>query len=284
MKKLKIAIPKGRINEKIIKLLSEIDIQLLTNGRNYKPKASDSEIEIKLLKPQNIPKIVESGSQDIGFTGYDWIIEQEAKIEELLDLGFNPVKIIAAVPDNFDQSLLKTSRIRIVSEYENISKTFLEKQGIDYRFIRAYGATEVFPPEDADMIIDNTSTGTTLNDNGLKIIEKIMSSSTRMIGNKESMKDEWKRNKINQIIMLIKSVLAARKKVLIDMNAPADKIDYLINVLPCMRSPTVSELYGKKGFAIRIAVNKDEVNNLLPILKQNKVTDILISRIEKIVM
>ena len=86
MKKLKIAIPKGRINEKIIKLLSEIDIQLLTNGRNYKPKASDSEIEIKLLKPQNIPKIVESGSQDIGFTGYDWIIEQEAKIEELIDL------------------------------------------------------------------------------------------------------------------------------------------------------------------------------------------------------
>jgi len=282
MKKLKIAIPKGRINEKVVRLLAEIGINLSTNGRNYKPKASDSEIEIKLLKPQNIPKLVEMGSQDIGFTGFDWVIEQRADVEELLDVGFNPVKIIAAVPKEVGKTILK-SKVRVVSEYENISRTFLEKQGIDYTFIRAYGATEVFPPEDADMIIDNTSTGTTLEDNGLKIIENIMCSSTRMIANKEAMEEKWKVKKINQILMLIKSVLSARKKVLLEMNVSSDKMDSLIPILPCMRSPTISKLYNEEGYAVKIAVDNEDVKELLPILKEEGATDILVYKIEKVV-
>ncbi len=282
MKKLKIAIPKGRINEKVVRLLAEIGIKLSTNGRNYKPKASDSEIEIKLLKPQNIPKLVEMGSQDIGFTGLDWVIEQRADVEELLDLGFNPVQIVAAVPKEMGKTILK-SKVKVVSEYENISRTFLEKQGIDYTFIRAYGATEVFPPEDADMIIDNTSTGTTLEDNGLKIIEDIMCSSTRMIANKEAMEEKWKVKKINQIVMLIKSVLSARKKVLIEMNVSSDKMDSLILILPCMRSPTISKLYNEEGYAVKIAVDNEDVKELLPILKEEGATDILVYKIEKVV-
>ncbi len=283
-KKLKLALPKGKLYENVVNILEDSGYCLSKNGRNYRPLISDPEIEIKLLKPQNIPKLVELGSQDIAFTGYDWVVEQDADVIELLDLNFDPVKLIVAIPDSSDFNFLKNNKIRVASEYEVISKQFLEKKGLDYVFIRSYGATEVFIPEDADMIIENLSTGKTLIDNNLKVCDEILNSSTRLIANRDSVNDNWKKKKINDFLMLIKSSLEGRKKRLIEMNIPKQDYNKLISVIPCMNSPTVSKLYGDEGYSVKIAVNKDDIVTLIPFLKENGAKDILISNIDKIVI
>ena len=258
-------------------------MKISQNGRNYRPFINDSELEVKLLKPQIISKLVELGSQDIGFCGLDWIIEQDAKVEELLDLELDKVRIVSAVPVGYDFSKLIKRKIRVASEYERIVKKYLEQKGINYEYIKTYGATECYPPEDADMIVDNVSTGNTLKDNNLKIVETVMSSSTRFIANIDAMKDNWKQKKINNIMMLIKSVLEARKRVLIEMNISEAKLKELLETLPCMKSPTVSKLYGGRGYAVKIAVKRDEVKELIPELLQEGATDILEYKLEKVV-
>lgn len=283
-KKLKLAIPKGRLAEKVIALLKDAGLKLAKNGRNYRPYISDPEIEVKILKPQNIPKLVELGSQDLAFTGDDWVLEQGADVSEVLDLGFDPVKVVAAIPKDKNFNELKTKQIRVASEYEMISKQFLEQQGIDYVFIKSFGATEVFIPEDADMIIDNTSTGSTLKANNLVIVSEVISSSTRLIANKEALNDDWKNRKINQILTLLKGVLEGRRRVLIEMNVSQENFDRLIPILPCMKSPTIAKLYGEQGYAIKIAVEKSKVNELIPKIKENGATDILVFKLDKVVV
>jgi len=268
---------------KIVELLSDIGLELSQNGRNYRPFINDAELEVKILKPQVISKLVENGSQDIGFCGYDWIIEQNARVKELLDTQMDKVKIISAIPKEYNFDKLIKRKIRIASEYETIAKKYLEEKQINYEFIKTYGATEVYPPEDADMIIDNTSTGKTIKDNNLKIIQTLMYSSTRFIANIDALKNKWKMQKINNILMLIKSVLEARSRVLIEMNIAQNKLLEIIPYLPCMKSPTISKLYGESGYAVKIAVKRQEVNKLIPILKAKGATDILEYKLEKVV-
>ena len=282
-KKIKLAIPKGRLYDEVVRLVEDAGFKLAKNGRNYRPYINDPEIEVKILKPQNIPKLVELGSQDLAFTGYDWVMEQEANVVELFDINQNPVKLIAAVPDTTDMEKLKTSKIRVASEYETITKNFLDKEGFDYVFIKSFGATEVFVPEDADMIIDNSSTGKTLKDNKLVVYKELLTSSTRIIANKDAMKDSWKSKKINDFLMLIESILEGRKRLLIEMNVSKDKLDSLIPALPCMKSPTVSKLYGDQGYAVKIAVEKEKVGKLIPFLKENGATDILVFNLKKVI-
>lgn len=217
-RRIKLAIPKGRLYDEVARLIEDAGFQLSKNGRSYRPYINDSEIEVKIIKPQNIPKLIELGSQDIAFTGYDWVVEQGADVVELLDLEFNPVRIVAAIPEGKDITQSKNQKIRVASEYERISKEFLEENDIDYVFIKSFGATEVFIPEDADMIIENTETGKTLKDNGLAVFKEIFSSSTRLIANKDSLKNPWKKRKINNFLTLIKSTLEERKRLLIEMN------------------------------------------------------------------
>lgn len=279
--KIKLAIPKGRLYDEVVKLLEDAGFQLSKNGRCYRPYMSDKEIEVKIMKPQNIPKLVELGSQDMAFAGYDWIVEQDADIQELIDLNFNPVKLVAAVPNG--KATLKNKKIRVASEYEKISKQFLEKEGLDYIFIKSFGATEVFIPEDADMIIDNSSTGKTLQENGLAVFKELLSSSTRLIANKDSLKDQWKKKKIDDFLMLIKSILEGRKRYLIEMNVAEEKMEKLIPLLPCMKSPTIAKLYGNQGYAIKIAVEKEKIGKLIPFLKENGATDILVFNLKKVI-
>ena len=200
---------------------------------------------------------------------------------ELLDLAFDPVKIVCAIPKGMNP--MKTQKIRVASEYENISRSFLRKEGLDFVFIKSFGATEVFVPEDADMIIDNISTGRTLEDNDLVIYKKILSSSTRLIANKDSMKDPWKAGKINNFLTLLKSVQEGRKRLLIEMNVPEANLDKLLPILPCMKSPTIAKLYGQQGYAVKIAVEKEKVTELIPFLKKNGVTDILVLDLKKVI-
>lgn len=283
-KVIKLALPKGRIYDNVVKLLKEAGFCIKGNERSYRPSTNDKEIQVKILKARNIPKLVELGSQDIAFTGKDWVVEQKADVEELLDLGTDPVRIVAAIPKQYSMWELKKRKVVVASEYENLTKNFLEKEGFEFVYVRTYGATEVFPPDDADMIVDNTSTGTTLKQNGLEIIETLLESSTRLIANKEALQNEWKKKKIADIVMLLRSVMEARKRVFLEMNVPEDKLQSIVKFLPCMKSPTISKLCEEEGFAVKVAVKKEEVAKLIPLLKKKGATDILEFKLSKAVI
>ena len=284
MKTLKIVIPKGRIFQNVVSLFNEAGFQLEIDDRGYTPWISDPEIEIKCMKPQNIAQLVELGSHDAGFTGFDWIAETSAKVSEILDLKFDPVRIVSAIPRNRTPADLKKKKIVVASEYENISRRYLDRGGFDYLFLRTYGATEVFPPDDADMIIDNVSSGRTLKANSLKIVDTLMSSSTRLIANPAAASDSWKGEKISELATLFQAVLDARGRVMLEMNVPPEKLSQVVKKLPCMRSPTVSPLYREQGYAVKVAVKRAEVVKLIPMLKRMGATDILEYEIKKVVL
>jgi ATP phosphoribosyltransferase len=284
LKRLKIVIPKGSIFEGVIRLFNDAGIYININERVYRPVVNDPELQIKILRPQNIPDLVEIGSHDAGFTGKDWVIESNADVIEIMDLKLDPVKIVSAIPEPTEISTLRKKRIIVASEYERLTRDFLKKEGFRYKFLRTYGATEVFPPEDADMIIDNTATGNTLREHKLKIYKVIMESTTRFIAGRQTLKDPWKRNKIEELRMLFQSVLDARERVMLEMNVPKDRFDRIVKILPCMRSPTVAPLYGEKGFAVKIAVKRSEVVKLIPRLKKLGATDILEYEFRKVVV
>ncbi len=282
MDKLKILLPKGRIYDNVISLFSGAGISIKLPERAYRPTVNQDDLECKVMKPQNIGKLLELGAHDVGFTGRDWIEETGAKVEEIMDLGFDTVRIVAAVPNEINDKALLSKRVIVATEYEKIAKKWLTQKKINSLIVRTYGATEVFPPDDADMIIDNTATGRTLVENGLRIVDTIMTSSTRMFASKEALKNPDKKKKIMELKMLFEAVLDARDRVMLEMNVPKAKFDKLVKSLPAMRSPTVSQLYGDDGYAIKIAVKRSEVPNLLPKLKELGATDILEYELRKV--
>jgi ATP phosphoribosyltransferase len=280
---LKLVLPKGRINTKVLKLLSDCGIELVGGDRDYRPQAYGFDFEVKLLKSQNIPSMVELGQHDIGFAGIDWIKERGCEIEVLKNLEYDPVKIVACIPEDWDWQEMQKRKLIVASEYKNISVEYLNRLGLDYQLLRSYGATEVFPPEDADMIIDNTSTGSTIRANRLKIVDTVMTSSTQFIANVDVMKDTGKRRDIEDLLTLMQAVINGRDKVLLEMNCANDAIESIVKLLPCMRYPTVSPLYQDKGFAIKAAVKKSQIRALIPNLIAAGATDILETAIRKAV-
>lgn len=275
MEKLKILLPKGRIYDNVVELFNGAGISIKLPDRAYRPTVNQDDLEAKVMKPQNIGKLLELGAHDVGFTGRDWIEETGADVEEIMDLGFDTVRIVAAVPNMVSDESLKTKRIIVATEYEKIARKWLDTQKQDSLIVRTYGATEVFPPDDADMIIDNTATGRTLMENGLRIVDTIMTSSTRMFASKAALAVPAKKQKIMELKMLFEAVLDARDRVMLEMNVTRARFQDLVTGLPSMRSPTVSPLYGDDGYAIKIAVKKSEVPVLLPKLKALGATDIL---------
>ena len=275
MTTLKIAIPKGKLQPAISELLEDIGIRLYGDARNYRPGCSDERLDVKLLKGQNIPSLIEIGQHDIGFAGLDWVAEQDADVEVINNLGFNPVRIVACIPEDWDVAELKKRPIIVATEYMNLAKQYLDKQGFDYQLIRSYGATEVFPPEDADMVIDNTSTGTTIKANRLKIIDTVYRSSTQFIANKKTLNNPQKRAIIDDILLLMNGVLNARERVLLEMNCPKSAVSDIVELLPAMRSPTVSELYNSDAYSIRAAIPTKSAPSLIPQLIDAGAVDIL---------
>ncbi len=278
---LKLVLPKGRINTKVLKLLSDCGIQVVGGDRDYRPRAIGFDLEIKLLKSQNIPSMVEIGQHDIGFAGLDWIKERNCQVEILKDLQFDPVQIVACIPEDWDWQAMQKRPLIVASEYKNISQSYLDGLGIEYKLLRSYGATEVFPPEDADMIIDNTSTGTTIRANRLKIVDQVMTSSTQFIANKTALKDAGKRKDVEDLLTLMQAVLNGRERVLLEMNCGTDAIESIVKLLPAMRYPTVSPLYQDKGFAVKAAIKKDQIRQLIPKLIEAGATDILETSVRK---
>jgi ATP phosphoribosyltransferase len=284
MKRLKMVIPKGRLYGKVVQLLNEAGFAVEADAQAYRPKVGFPGFEAKVMKPQNTPRLIELGAHDIGFTGLDWVVESGAHLAEVMDLGFDPVRIAAAVPASFSESRAQGRKIIVASEYETITRRFLDERGYRYVFLRTYGATEVFPPDDADMIVDNVGTGRTLQTHGLRILAVLMESTTRLVASPAALKDPWKRERIAEMEVLLRGVLDARGRVMLEMNVPADNLEAVVGLLPCMRSPTVSALFGDSGYAVKAAVPRQEANRLIPILKKRGATDILEYTFEKVVL
>jgi ATP phosphoribosyltransferase len=284
---LRMTIPTGRIQEKVVALLEQIGVRLSRDGRSYKPICSSDGIDIKLLKAQNIPNLVELGRHDCGFSGYDWIVEQEAEVIELLDLQFDPVRIVAAVPEYLaegDKFRAAGRPIVVASEYRNLSADFIRRNNLNAVFLQTFGATEALPPEDADLIVDNTATGTTLRHNRLVEVETLMTSTTRFICNRMAYEDPCKRRRLEELKMLMESSLRAKERVLLEMNVSTEDFSALVVNLPCMKAPTVSELFRGEGYAVKIAVCADQVPALIPKLVSLGARDILEYKLQKIVI
>lgn len=284
MEKLRLLIPKGRILNSILELFRDSGIVLRATERGYRPLSSMPWLDIKIMKPQNIGELLELGSHDAGFTGYDWLQETHADVTPIMDLGLDPVSLVAAVPEKFDTATLTQKELVVATEYVNIAQSWLNTKGYRYRLLRTYGATEVFPPDDADMIIDNSSTGETLRENGLKVIETILTSSTYFAASKQAMHDQNKRKYIDQLAMLFSAVLDARERVMLEMNISETALPTLAGKLPCMRSPTIAPLYERSGYAVKIAVRRNEVPHLIPLLKTMGASDIVEYELRKVIL
>jgi ATP phosphoribosyltransferase len=284
---IRLGLPKGRMQDAVFELLEHAGIHITAGGRSerdYRPRLSLPGFEAKLLKPQNIVEMLHVGSRDLGFAGADWVAEKEAELVELIDSGLDPVRLVAAAPVRLLQDhRLPDQHLVIASEYERLTRGWIARNGLDATFVRSYGATEVFPPEDADCIVDNTATGSTLRANGLEIVDDLMMSSTRLYAHPAALDDRVKREAIESFVMMVRSVLDARRRVMVEVNVSAENLEAVIEVLPCMREPTVSPLHGDAGFALKAAVPRDLLARVIPEIKARGGTDIVVFQIGNIV-
>lgn len=281
---LRMALPKGRMKEGVFKLMNEAGIEILAGARSYRPQLSIDGFEVKLLKPQNSVEMLHIGSRDIGFAGADWVAELGADLVELLDTQLDPVRLVAAAPKEFlVQGKLPDRPLTVASEYQRLTQNWIQDRGLEAQFVRTYGATEVFPPEDADCIVDNTATGSTLRSNQLEIVDLLMLSSTRLYAHPRVLDHPQKRAQIEDLTMVLKAVLEARQRVMVEINIHVDRLDGLIQKLPCMREPTVASLHGNQGYAVKVAVLRKELPKLIPQIKALGGTDIVVSKLSQIV-
>ena len=290
MEKLKILLAKGRIYESVYELLNDVGISIHLPDRTYFPTTNQEDLAFQVVKPQITSALLAQNKADVGFSGKDWVYENgvENDVVEIMDLGFDPVRIVAAIPEFQDYDTLLKSKVTIATEYQSLTKKYIESKKIDGTIFRTWGTSEGFvqgtDDSMAQILIDNTSTGSSLKANRLKIVDTLMESSTRMYASKEAMNDSAKKQKIMELKMLFEAVLAARSRVMLEMNVSKANFDALIKGIPSMKSPTVSPLFGDDGYAVKIAVKKSEVPTLLPKLQSLGATDILEYALRKVML
>ncbi len=286
---LRLALPKGRMQEGVARLLAEAGLDMRASERDYRPAARVDGLDVKILKPQNIVEMLEAGSRDLGFAGADWVAELGAGLVEVLDTGLDPVLLVAAAP----AALLsggclpergpRGERLVVASEYESLTKAWMSARGLDATFVRSYGATEAFPPEDADCIVDNSASGSTLRANGLSVVDEVMRSTTRLYANPRAMDDPERRERVEWFAMLLRSVLEARSRVMLEVNVDAARLAALIAILPAMKEPTVAPLLGDSGFAVKVAAPRASLPRLIPAITAAGGTGIVITEPSQIV-
>ena len=290
MDKLKILLAKGRIYESVYELLSDVGISIHLPDRTYFPTTNQEDLAFQVVKPQIVSLLLANNKADMGFSGKDWVYENGCQddVVEIMDLGFDPVRIVAAIPEARDFEKLLKAPVTIATEYQALSKKWVDEKKIDGTIFRTWGTSEGFVQDNEDSIaqilIDNTSTGSSLKANRLKIVDTLMESSTRMYASKTAMADPAKKQKIMELKMLFETVLNARSRVMLEMNCAEDKFDTLIKGIPSMKSPTVSPLFGGNGYAIKIAVKKSEVPTLLPKLQSLGASDIVEYELRKVML
>ncbi|MFZ3077357.1 MAG: ATP phosphoribosyltransferase [Candidatus Aenigmatarchaeota archaeon] len=289
---ISIVLPKGSLEEQTLKLFEMADLDVKRKSeRDYNPVIADKRISnVKILRPQEIPKYVEEGYFDLGITGLDWIKETGADVVEVADLkyskqSFGTIKIILAVSNgseiNKPEQIKPNSKIS--SEYPNIAKEYFRKLKIPVKIFESYGATEAKVPDIMDAIIDLTETGETLKKSGLKIIDVILESSTKLISNKKSFNDPKKMEAIEEIKTLLLGALEARNKVLVKLNVSEKNLDSIVKILPAMKAPTISKLFNSSYYAVESVIEKDRINEILPRLKKAGAEDIIELRINKVI-
>ena len=281
---VRLGLPKGRMKDGVFSLLADAGIRLTVDARGYRPSLSLAGFETKILKPQNIVEMLHAGSRDLGFAGADWVAELGVEVVELLDTGLNPVEVVAAAPVALlVDGRLPDQRLVVASEYERLTRAWIARRGLDASFVRSYGATEVFPPEDADCIVDNSATGSTLRANKLGVVDVVMRSTTRLYAHPRVLEDKAKRALCDDLVLLLRSVLDARRRVMVEVNVGIDQLEALVAILPCMREPTVARLHGGAGYAVKAAVSRAELPSVIPQIKGCGGTDIVVTRLAQIV-
>lgn len=289
---LSLVLPKGSLEKATLELFDAADLPVRRSSSvDYKATIDDPRVgEVRILRPQEIPRYVAQGLFDLGITGRDWVEETASDVVSLGEMKYSkatalPIRVVLAVPEASAWNSVSDlpQGVRVSSEYPEMTKRYFEKNGIDADIQLSYGATEAKVPDIVDVVVDITETGRALKAAGLKIIDTILTSYTELIANPTAYADPAKRHAMEQLHTLLNGVLDARGKVLVKMNVPSDALQKVIDRLPSMKSPTVNELFGKQGYAIETVVEKRQINVLIPELKDAGATDILELPLSKIV-
>jgi ATP phosphoribosyltransferase len=289
---LRLVLPKGSLERATLELFEAADLAVRRGSDvDYRATIDDPRIsEVRILRPQEIPRYVADGLFDLGVTGRDWIEETGAEVTSLGELRYGkttarPIRIVLAVESGSPvQGVADLPQdLRVSTEYPELTARFLAKHGIQADIQLSYGATEAKVPEIADAVVDLTETGQALRAAGLRIIETLLVSDTELIANPRSHQDAGKRHAMHQLLTLLSGTLEARGRVLVKLNVSQADLDEVIGLLPALKSPTVSKLFGEGGYAVETVVAKSDINQLIPALKDHGATGIIELPISKIV-
>ena len=286
---LKLGLPKGSLQEATFALFKKAGYHLTVNGRSYYPTIDDPEIEVVLMRAQEIPRYVDQGVLDAGLSGLDWIKENEADVVEVANLVYSrqsqrPVRLVIAIANDSD---IKTVRDlegkRIATEFVRITRKFLAEHGVNAHVEFSYGATEVKVPNLVDAIADLTETGSSLRANNLRILTTILESTPRLHANRRAWEDPWKREKLQNLATLLLGALRAEAKVGLKMNVPQEKLADVLAILPAMKHPTISQLVNSGWVAIEVIIDDKQARDLIPALKRAGAHDIIEYPLNKVI-
>ncbi|MGH9164526.1 MAG: ATP phosphoribosyltransferase [Acidimicrobiales bacterium] len=289
---LRVVLPKGSLEKATLQLFDEADLPVRRSSAvDYRASIDDPRVaEVRILRPQEIPRYVASGLFDLGITGRDWIEETASDVVSLGELHYakataKPVNIVLAVAG--DSTVEKVQDLppgaRVHTEYPELTRRYLLEHGVDAEVTLSYGATEAKVPDIADAVVELTETGRALLAAGLRIVDTVLVSYTELIANPASHADEAKRQAMEDVLTLLQGTLEARGKVLVKLNVGGADLEAVVRLLPSLRSPTVSELFGGGGFAVETVVLKSDINTLIPALRSGGATDIIELPLAKIV-
>lgn len=288
--KLRLGLPKGSLQEATFQLFKRAGYHISVSGRSYYPSVDDPEIEVILMRAQEIPRYVSKGVLDAGLSGYDWIQENEAQVIEVADLVYakqsnRPVKLVLAVAQDSDiQSVADLQGKRIATEFVRLTQRYLAAHGVTANVEFSYGATEVKVPDVVDAIVDLTETGSSLKAHNLKVLATILESTPRLHANPASWADPWKRAKLEKLALLLRGALAGYAKVGLKMNVPSSGLEKVLKILPAMKRPTVSPLYNNGGWvALEVVIDEHRVRELIPALKEAGAQDIIEYPLNKVI-
>ena len=286
---LKLGIPKGSLEEAKVNLFAKAGYNIKIKNRSYFPSIDDNEIECLLIRAQEIARYVENGVLDAGSTGKDWVQENRADVVEIADLVYSktssrPVRWVLAVPNESPiQSIKDLQGKRIATEAVNMTVDYLKKHGVTAAVEFSWGATEVKPPKLVDAIVEITETGSSLRANNLRIIETLMESNTKFVMNKEAYSNPWKKQKVERLVLMLQSAMAANGQVGLMMNVPKNKLDEVIKILPEGKKPTIAELTDPNWADLTVILEEKLVREIIPDLKVIGVEDIVEYPINKII-
>ena len=290
MTQLKLGVPKGSLEEATIALFRQAGWQIQPRSRNYFPTIDDPEISCALVRSQEMATYVSKGVLDVGLTGLDWILDSGAQVEEVCDLIYSkssdqPCRWALVVPQDSDiQRLEDLQGKRVATELVNFTRTYMQERGIDCEVEFSWGATEAKAVEGlVDAVVEITETGSTIRAHGLRIVCDLLHTHTRLIASPAALADPWKKQKIEDIALLLQASLAAHQKVALKMNAPKAKLGEITALLPSLHAPTVSDLADTDWVALETVVDRDQVRSLIPDLRKRGAEGILEYELRKII-